>query len=62
MKLRWPWWRRTDGTETEARACLEQLESRDAEIRDLGAELRAAQRRNHFSAMVNEAIARKREV
>lgn len=61
MKLRWPWWRRTDGTEGEARACLKQLEQRDAEVRSLGMELRAAQRRNHFSIMVNEAIARTRE-
>lgn len=61
MKLRWPWRRRTDGSEGEARACLEQLESRDIEVRNLGAELRAVQRRNHFSVMVNEAIARTRE-
>lgn len=61
MKLRWPWWRRTDGSEVEARACLEQLEQRDVEVRNLGVELREAQRRNHFSIMVNEAIARTRE-
>lgn len=61
MKLRWPWRKQVDTTEGEARACLEQLEQRDAQVRDLGVELRAAQRHNHFSVMVNEAIARTRE-
>ena len=61
MRLRW--WRRADAPDTtdEARACLEQLEQRDVEVRNLGVELRAAQRHNHFAVMVNEAIARKRE-
>jgi hypothetical protein len=56
---RW-WGRRYVDTSDEARACLQQLEGRDAHIDTLGEELRAAQRRNHFSVAVNDAIARTR--
>lgn len=56
------WWiRRHFDTTDEARACLEQLERRDAKIDALAAELREAQRRNHFSIAVNDAIRRARE-
>jgi len=48
-------------TTAEARACLEELEQRDPEVRTLGVQLRAAQRHNHFSEMVDRAIARSRE-
>lgn len=61
MRWHWPPWRRHTDTTAEAAAALEQLEQRDLEVHELGVELRAAQRHNHFSAMVNEAIARKRE-
>lgn len=57
---RW-WGRRYVDTSDEARAYLQQLEGRDAQIDALSEELRAAQRRNHFSLMVDEAIARPRE-
>lgn len=64
--MTWTWffpWRRhrVADTSDEARAALEKLEKRDAEIIHLGHELRAAQRRNHFSRLVNEAIGRARE-
>ena len=59
--LSWLPWRRHVDTTDEARACMDQLEQRDTEVHALGVELRAAQRRNHFSVMVNAAIARKQE-
>ena len=61
MRLRWPPWRRHVDTTAEAQACLEELEQRDPEVHTLGVQLRAAQRRNHFSELVDQAIARKRE-
>jgi len=57
----WPPWARHVDTTDEARAALEQLAQLDAEIHELSRQLRAVQRRNNFSAMVNAAIARKRE-
>lgn len=63
--MTWTWfpWRRHRVVDTsdEARAALEKLEQRDAEIVNLGHELRAVQRRNHFSRLVNDAIGRARE-
>lgn len=56
----WPW-RRHTATTDEVHTVLEQLQRRDAHVRDLSTELRAAQRRNHFSILVDEAIARTRE-
>lgn len=50
--------RRTDDTTAEAHGEMRKLEGRDAEVHRLGHELREAQRRNHFSEMVNEAIGR----
>lgn len=59
MKWRWPpWRRRVADTSGEARAQLRRLEQRDAEVERLGWELREHQSRNHFSVMVNQAIAR----
>lgn len=57
---RWPWCRHTATTD-EVHTVLEQLQRRDAEVQGLSKELRAAQRRNHFSIAVNEAIRRTRE-
>lgn len=50
--------RRHVDTTAEARGCLRQLEGRDAEISALSEELREAQRTNHFSDSVYEAIQR----
>lgn len=54
------WWmrRRHVDTTAEARGYLRQLEGRDAEISALSEELREAQRTNHFSDSVYEAIQR----
>lgn len=60
MKLRWPWRAREDTTE-DAQDALRELEQREDEVQRLGRRLREAQSRNHFSTMVNEAIARTRE-
>lgn len=51
-------WRRTDDTPEDADRALAHLEGRDAKVARLHDELREAQRRNHFSAMVQEAIRR----
>jgi hypothetical protein len=59
MRWRWPPWRQADDTTDEARACLQQLEDNDAEVRRLAAELRIAKRRNNFSTMVDAAISRR---
>lgn len=58
MRWRWPPWRRAEDTTEEARAELERLERRDPEVARLGAELRARQRENHFSGMVQRALRR----
>lgn len=56
------WWQRWwphRGHEThtdEAREVLAHLRDRDAEVNQLGDELREAQRRNHFSELVTAAI------
>jgi hypothetical protein len=55
-KLR-AWWQAGDNSE-EARAQMLKLELRDAEVNQLGAELRELQRRNNFSGMVHDAIIR----
>jgi hypothetical protein len=59
---RWPWpWRRHTATTDEVHTVLEQLQQRDAEVQGLSKELRAAQRQNHFSIAVHDAIRRTRE-
>jgi hypothetical protein len=58
VRWRWPW-RRADDTTDEARACLQQLDDNDAEVRRLADELRIVKRRNNFSAMVDAAITRR---
>jgi len=57
---RWPPWRHVDTTD-EARAALEQVQRRDAEITHLSKELQAVQRPDLFSIAVNTAIRRARE-
>lgn len=56
-------WRRprrpSDEQCSEARKALAELDSRDAEVARLASRLRAAQRHNHFSELVNAAIERK---
>jgi hypothetical protein len=54
----WRRWRRARDTSGEAQAQLARLEGQDAEIAELGEELRETQRRNHFSGMVAAAITR----
>jgi hypothetical protein len=51
------WWDTGDNNQ-EAREQLQKLELRDAEVAQLGAELRDLQRRNNFSGMVHDAIIR----
>ena len=61
--MRWPWARlrqRRAEREREAQRVREALEAREARVQELGAELREARRRNHFSDMVNAAFARTR--
>lgn len=60
-RWRWPPWGDGPDTSAEALAALRELDAREAEVRRLARELREAQSRNHFSVMVNEAIARTRE-
>lgn len=54
---RWTCRRHTDTTD-EGRAALDSAKRRDATVTQLGAELAEIRRRNHFSAMVESAIAR----
>jgi len=61
VKWQWPPWTRHVDTTDEARATLEQLAQLDAEIHELSKQLKAVRRRNNFSIMVNEALARTRE-
>lgn len=55
----WPPWRQAPDTSNEALRHLAQLRANDAEVRRLAVALREAQRRNHFSDMVNTAISRR---
>jgi hypothetical protein len=55
--MRWPW-RKTPKKSDEAQRHLERVMEREPEVKNLGHELRAVQRRNHFSDMVNAAIVR----
>jgi len=48
-------------TSSEAREHLAVLDQRDAQVQQLGRDLRAAQHRNHFSELVAAAISRARE-
>lgn len=52
------WWRKPRERSREAEAQLARLMEREPEVKDLGRELREVQRRNHFSEMVNTAMAR----
>jgi len=61
VRWHWPPWTRHVDTTDEAKAAIEQLDQLDAEIRELSEQLKAVRRRNNFSIMVNEAIARTRE-
>lgn len=55
----WMWWRPSHvGDSGEACTQLERLRGRDAQVAQLGAELRETQQRNNFSGMVQQAIAR----
>lgn len=54
--------RRHTDTTREGRAALDSAEQRDAQINVLGAELVEIRDRNHFSAMVQVAITRTKEV
>lgn len=58
MRWRWPPWRRPDDVTGEALEHLAKLEQRDPEVARLGAELRARQRQNNFSGLVQQAIRR----
>lgn len=48
--------RRIENKIDEAKTEMARLEANDPEIKALGAELRAARRRNNFSGMVDAAI------
>jgi hypothetical protein len=56
-----PWWRRAPDTSAEARAELARLTERESKVVQLAKELREMQRRNNFSGMVAEAIAKAAE-
>lgn len=51
----WPC-RRIESTTVEAKAQLAKIEDQDPAVQVLAAELRAAKRRNNFSAMVEATI------
>lgn len=55
--MRW-WWRKAEVKSDEAQQHLQKVLEREPEVKSLGRELRDAQRRNHFSEMVNAAIVR----
>lgn len=55
---RWPWSHSAKDTTEEAKAALEKLAGKDAEITRLSKELRRTKEQNSFSKMVNEAISR----
>jgi hypothetical protein len=57
MTWRWPWIR-TPHTGDEAAAVLARLTDADEHIERLGREMRAHQRRNNFSGMVDAAMHR----
>jgi type II secretory pathway component PulM len=57
----WQFWRPAPDRGGDATAELAKLAERDDEVTRLGKELRAAQHRNHFSTMVQRAIARTQE-
>ncbi len=56
--MKWPWRRRCADTTDEGREALAHVDRRDADITRLGEHLRDVEARNHFSAMVRQAIAR----
>lgn len=51
-------WHQVEDKSEEAKAELQKLKVKDAEVTRLGRELREAQRRNNFSGMVADAISR----
>ena len=55
--MRWPWQKAPDRTR-EVEEHLRRVMDREAEVKDLSQSLREAQRRNHFSELVNVAISR----
>lgn len=54
----WPWCRRVDDHTVEGQTRLDVMDTQDAEIQQLGRELRAQNRQNNFGPMVAEAIRR----
>ena len=56
MRLRW--WRKPRERSCESKVQLARLMDRDPEVKNLGQELREAEKRNHFSDMVNTAMRR----
>jgi len=62
--MKWPWSRNDGGcSETdEADAHLARIHNQQNEVNKLTSDLEGAQRRNHFSEMVEIAFIRKREV
>lgn len=57
--MRWPWQRQDSNPHGEAKEAFQQIAARDKEVKRLSHELREAQRRNHFSEMVIEAMTRR---
>jgi hypothetical protein len=55
--MRW-WWQKDPEPSTEAQEQLQKIMDRDPEVNRLSRKLREAERRDHFSDMVDAAMAR----